>query len=636
MTIKVKANGLTFSFPDGTTTAQIEQVLDEHFNKPSAAETFFTEAGKVAVTSLAKMAGSAADIMVPDVVKAGAEKVLPEDIYNAYFDPEKLTQDKGLAPETTVGQVASEVIPAVAGGFAGSTGLAGVGVRYGNRLMKYGADNLASSFGAQLASGHDITAGTTAGDVALGTALNLAMPKVGGALKTILRGKREGEFVDAVQTINAATPAGVDFTPSRGMTTLNKLTLGTEKHLENTLGSSGVMQRVNDANNEALNSFADGLRRAMAGADDMSTEEIGNALSKGFQELAEAQAKESDMYFEQAVQLAGGHRIALNRTRKQLQRITAIARNNPDLEELIQSPQFRQLVKGINGKAPDLPGLIRLKGVVSKMIEGTGQGTKSTDKRDLTILYNALNDDAARSLDGAGWGALANWTKGNSVHNALRDMERRAAPVFGDGIAGDELYARIFGKPGDALRNNNADTTRLILSMLPEELQARVRSEMIYRAGREAAGQAGNEGRKFSAAAFLTNWNKLTPEVQDIVSAGHRADIDALAVVSGRLKELGRAANFSNTANHLSAANALQLMGAAATGGWSAMITPLLANLSARALTNPEFASTLWRLASSAQNDGEVFRALIRLAVIAEQDPEIAVDYQILSEGLSQ
>jgi hypothetical protein len=73
------------------------------------------------------------------------------------------------------------------------------------------------------------------------------------------------------------------------------------------------------------------------------------------------------------------------------------------------------------------------------------------------------------------------------------------------------------------------------------------------RLGRAAPGQQGEEVANFSFQKFLTNWQKLDPQAQDVLFSGPnmngiRGDLDALARVSERIRDSSKAfANPSGT-----------------------------------------------------------------------------------------
>lgn len=642
MTIKVKANGLTFSFPDGTTQREIEEVLDEHFNQASWIEDAAAEAGKAILSGAAQMAESAADMMPGARTAANlAAEVLPESVMQWYTSPVKAAQGAGLAPETTAGKVGAELLPALAGGVGASVAARQKVAQISNKVGRWAADNLAASLGAQLAADNDISAGTTAIDVAAGVGLNAALPHVGRAVKSLLRANQEAATLDAVQQINQSI--GGEFVPSRAVLDQSKISATAEKIAEGGLFSGGRMQRFNEANQAALEEFTEVLRKGMADGNTLTPSELGDAIQASYQSFVKTSGEKAEVYFTAAIQRAGNHRIQLNETRRVLSNITAIARNNPAIADLIQTGDFKRLVAAINAKPAqgqpkgvDLQGAIRLKSAIRNMMDEPGLGLKKADDRDLALLYQALNDDVTKSLDGAGFGAQGAWLEGNRVWEAFMGDRAKIARLL-EGRDGDSIYSAIFGKAGGA-QSVSPSRIKALVEILPGDIGNQIRAEIVWRAGREAAGQAGNEGQQFSAAAFLTNWTKIKAlGLDDLLTGSHKADIDALALLSDRLKQIGKAANFSNTANHLNLVNAGQAGAAAILGlNPAAAIPLLLPRLAAEWMTRPELARGLRELATAAQGDPIKARALIAL-IVAATDQGISDDeINVVIESITQ
>jgi len=649
MTIKAKANGLTFTFPDGTTQQEIEDTLDEYFSRGDGIiDTVVSDAGKGLLATAAKLADTPANV-ADSVLSAGSWVGnlvgIGDGTYMPTFKLEKAIPEGMRA--TGYVETAADVASTLAGGIGSSAALASrtaklansIGGRFG-RWSGWAADNAIASAGGQLTSGNQLDTGTTAGDMTLGVALNALMPKVGRGLKALLRGNQEGQTLDAVQQINASLPDGVDFTPSRAMLTRGKPSALLEKHLENVLGSGYLFRNFNEANQKALNEFADVLRTNMQDGGGMSSEELGDAIRAGYQAFINAGRKDGEKYFAEAVNRAGVFPIRVAQSLDVLNSVEIVAIKNPAIADIILSPDWRRVSAAMRESIKpglDLAGAIKLKAAIRNMMDDPGVGLKSTDDRELGLLAKALDEDILQALgqNKAPFGALGAYQEANRAWSAFQDELSAMGRMFADGASGDTLYARIFGKPSDALMISNADRVRGLLALMPEEAQKRIKAEMIYRAGRESAGQAGNEGRQFSAAAFLTNWTKLKDNgLADLLAGSHRADIDALAVISDRLKDLGKAVNYSNTANHLTVAGGLQGLGAFATGNVFAATPFILSNLTARALLNPEFAKLAWKIAGGAQRDSELARLLVRVAVLAEQDPDTAVDYEVIAGAI--
>ena len=146
-------------------------------------------------------------------------------------------------------------------------------------------------------------------------------------------------------------------------------------------------------------------------------------------------------------------------------------------------------------------------------------------------------------------------------------------------------------------------TLRSVMQSLPQDGQKAVTAAVIKRMGLATPGAQDAAGDVFSAATFLTNWNKVSPEAKralfDRYGAGFSQNIDRLAQVASNIKQGAKVyANPSGTANRAAALTyggglvaslfdpSLITTGSLVAGG-------IGANLSARLLTNPRVVAAL-------------------------------------------
>ncbi|MCP2003504.1 UNVERIFIED_ORG: hypothetical protein J2Y78_002044 [Buttiauxella agrestis ATCC 33320] len=648
MAVRVKVDGATLVFPDGISDEAIAQAIDEFVAEEKgfdlSAGNIMEELGRIGVTASAKMSDWAKSINPIATEAAALGKVGGQGWYDA---PATETL-KEYAPETAAGKVAADVIPGLVlggvGGFAGSAIARPVTMAVRSRAGQWAADGFASSVGAQLLTNADVDLRTTAIDTAGNMALNAILPGLGTTLKGILRGNQEG------QVLEAATRTGVQ--PTRAMLTNGAIARTTEKHLENTLGSSGIMAKLNEQNNDALNEFTDRLTRAMAVgkregdnlygvAPTLEPVALGDELAAAYGSFATKTSQNAQKYFEVAISRAGKYRIRMTETLKTLKAIEMVVEDNPGLKAILQSGDISTLVKGIReqaGKGVTLDGAIKLKAAIRNMQVNPGKGLKQASDAELGRIARALEDDIQSGLrsNNSPFGVQGAYNEANKAWGKRMDDLASLGVAFNRGDDGMALYSRLFGSPQNALTLGNLDNLRAVLTVMPQRIQNQVTAELIRRAGLEAAGQAGNAGQKFSAASFMTNYNKLKASgILGLIDGQHADDLEALALISSRLKDLGRAANFSNTGVHLNAANMMQGMTALASGGTSLPVSMAFANLSARFLTNPQGARALVDIANRLQNRSPLAEALIRAWMVAEEYPELAPDVEALIDDLA-
>ncbi|WP_445394279.1 hypothetical protein [Stenotrophomonas maltophilia] len=156
----------------------------------------------------------------------------------------------------------------------------------------------------------------------------------------------------------------------------------------------------------------------------------------------------------------------------------------------------------------------------------------------------------------------------------------------------EKIYQAVMGGVRDG-----GSTLRAVMQSLPEEGQKAVTAAALRRMGLANPGAQDAAGEAFSAATFLTNWNKASPEARralfDRYGPGFSKNLDKISKVAERIKESqGALSNASGTARQgvglgywgsIAASvltGNLATAGALGTGGAGA-------NILARTLTNP-------------------------------------------------
>jgi hypothetical protein len=206
---------------------------------------------------------------------------------------------------------------------------------------------------------------------------------------------------------------------------------------------------------------------------------------------------------------------------------------------------------------------------------------------------------------------------------------------MGRGRGGEEIVGALEsmsrGKSG-----GNARLSRLLSNMTPQEA-GQVRATIIERLGQATPGAQGAEGTAYSAATFLTNWNKMTPQAKASLFSNKdlRADLNDIATLAEGMKASQSMANTSNTA--------IALTSSLGTGahGYGLAVNPIATILGAgaqyltgRLMASPGFARML---AKTAKMPPEVAQKSIRhrLATLAANDNALAGDAKALGEFIA-
>lgn len=189
-------------------------------------------------------------------------------------------------------------------------------------------------------------------------------------------------------------------------------------------------------------------------------------------------------------------------------------------------------------------------------------------------------------------------SRANSYFNARASRIDEIDRVIDRNGGPEKIYQAVMGGVKDG-----GSTLRAVMQSLPEEGQKAVTAAALRRMGLANAGAQDAAGETFSAATFLTNWNKTSPEARralfDRYGPGFSSDLDKISKVAERIKEGGQAiANPSGTARQgAQFAYWGGLGGALMTGQVGGALGLGLggvgANLGARLMTNPSWVKWL-------------------------------------------
>jgi hypothetical protein len=233
---------------------------------------------------------------------------------------------------------------------------------------------------------------------------------------------------------------------------------------------------------------------------------------------------------------------------------------------------------------------------------------------DMTAHAGAAGDDAARAL------AVADrYTRFNRSQNMpiLERIQRQGTD--------QQVYDMLFPRAG---RPDAQVLARTMRNMEPEERRA-LAATVLDRMGTPNPGAQGAED--FSAATFLTNWNKLTQNGQAARNVLFGADpevarsLDRLVRVASSMRDTARYTNWSGTARVAGALGAASAIGGEVAegdlGGAAQMVglTLVAPAAAARLLTSPRFVNWLAGAAPTIAREGlttSLYRSLGRVGAV--------------------
>ncbi|MBH1672025.1 hypothetical protein I5U90_03075 [Stenotrophomonas maltophilia] len=246
------------------------------------------------------------------------------------------------------------------------------------------------------------------------------------------------------------------------------------------------------------------------------------------------------------------------------------------------------LTSQIDGKLP-YEALRKLRTLVGGELENTSL-VSDVPRSKWKAVYAALSRDmeaaattpeAKQALDRA-----------NRYFNARAKRIDEIDRVIDRNGGAEKIYQAVMGGVKDG-----GSTLRAVMQSLPEEGQKAVTAAALRRMGLANPGAQDAAGEAFSAATFLTNWNKASPEARralfDRYGPGFSKNLDKISKVAERIKESqGTLSNASGTARqgvglgYWGSIAASVLTGNLATAG-ALGAGGAGANILSRVLTNP-------------------------------------------------
>ena len=288
-----------------------------------------------------------------------------------------------------------------------------------------------------------------------------------------------------------------------------------------------------------------------------------------------------------------------------------------------------------------------LKGVLSDLKKDHRQREdlllRSSDaKRELGDVVRSLETDMTQTLVDAGKpnAASAFKTANQYWRQRVETIDDALEPILGNKSSGEQVIASI----NTMSRGGKGGAARLgrVLNSLPEADRGDVRATII-----DGIGMVDG---KFSPAAFVKNWEKITPEAKQSLFGKDKSllrSLDDIALLSSETKQAQRFLNASQTAGALQVNNIFNQLGGALTVGGAAtgtgvltgagiatILTPLVVGrLSAKALTSQRLVRYLADAPKKVKT-ADQFRA--GLLDIASKTPAISAELEAIANEMGE
>lgn len=418
----------------------------------------------------------------------------------------------------------------------------------------------------------------------------------GAAVRGVVRGRDGAQMQRTIEDF-----AALGATPSVGQASGNRLLQGAENLLAGGPTSAGVMNRFAE---RQADSIGQGLqRRADSLSRNASAERAGRAIERGVDTFAgNTNATKRALYWQADQFIPEQTPVQLQNTwREVVDLTTPTAGATATTSALIQPTILRlreNLAADLAAGGGNIPysALKRIRSDIGEAISNSSPLNPTSDIRELRRLYAALSRDMEAAAQAQGPEAVRSARRANNYTRAVADRLEQVRRVV-DKNGGPE---RVFNAVMSGTRDGGT-TLRAVMQSLPKEGQQALTAAVIRRMGLATPGAQDAAGDAFSAATFLTNWNRVSPEAKRALFDRHgpafSRDMDRIARVADNIKQGSRVfANPSGTANR-AAAQAygvglpLSIAQAPFTGHyWPVVATiggGITANIAARALTNP-------------------------------------------------
>lgn len=576
---------------------------------------------------------------------SAARNPRPDDTASRYLH----AAGAGASSALTAPAVGASVAPAVTGGITGG---------------------LSTQLAAELGAPPAVQA--LAG-MAGGVAPELVRAGAGEAIRRAVRGGESGRQRMA-ETVDTFEQAGT--TASVGQAAQNRRSRSLESLLGRTPGAAGRMARVAATQADDLGSTAE--RVAARLAPKASGEQAGRAVTRGMSDFVDDfKASSEALYNQLDTHIPLNARVDVSATRRALDALNADIPGAKNLsqffknakikgiqraldEDLMAAPleddlvsqvvldmvrradpvKARQMLEGFrDGKLP-YEAVKKLRTLVGREISDSTL-VSDVPKSKWKALYAALSEDISAAAKQAGPEAVRSLNRANTFYKAGMKRIETVQSVI-DKAGGPEAVFRA----ATAGTKEGATTLRAVMQSLPDDGRRMVAATVIRRLGLAKPGMQNELGERFSTETFLTNWNNLSPEAKralfDRFDPAMRDNLDAIAKSAANIRE-GSAVfrNPSGTAQATTqAATAATFALSVLSGQWgvAGMTVGLagLANVSARAMTSPQFVR--W-LAQSTRLPADFAPAAInRLAQQAavSDDPVMKETAALLTQSMNQ
>lgn len=424
-------------------------------------------------------------------------------------------------------------------------------------------------------------------------------------------------------------------TPTVGQGANNVRSRLTEAVLRNAPGGSGVVRRRLEQQGEELGAGVEKAASRLSTA--QGAERGGNAVIRGITGpsgfMTRFKAESSRLYDDVQKLLPPDTKVPAQATQQALAELTTPIQGAANTSGLLMNPKVAGIAKAFgddlaaNGGTLPYEAVKRLRSQIGELI-GDSALSPDTPTRQLRRLYGAMSDDLSQAAIATGdQRVIQAASRANNYYRAgmqrVDDIERVV-----DRSGGPEAVYK-------ALFNNSREggtTLRKVMQSLDGQAQRDLAATTLRRLGKANPSAQDELGEVFSPETYLTNWSRMAPEAKralfDRFGPGFSKDLDAIASAAAKVR--GANQTLPNPSGSAVVAGQTTAFGALAYGAitmnagavGTAATGLALANLSARALTNPK--AVKWLAQTTKLPAAALPSQIAVLASMAKDDPDMA------------
>lgn len=324
--------------------------------------------------------------------------------------------------------------------------------------------------------------------------------------------------------------------------------------------------------------------------------EAGATLQSGLLRYVERGEERAERLFDAVSEnIPNDTTLTLTNARAAIDDIKKPFQNNPELASKLKLNEWDVVLQEAETNGIPWAAVRQLRSDIGKALKNDGGALGDESKSRLKRLYGALSEDMAQAARTAGPDAEKAWRTANEYYRQFATRVERNLDKTISAQSPERAFEAFANMAREGASTSDITRMRQIKASLKPSEWRDVSASIVDRLGRPTPGQLGADGSGFSAAKFLTDWNRLSPQARNLLLPDSvRQELQKLADVAEMARNANAERNFSNTGNIVT--GAMVGSGATVAPGTTALLMGGTWG-SAKAMTSPIFLRALNRAA---------------------------------------